>query len=100
MVIVILDHIPHCYSNADGDVIHDLIVKGFSQSEEIVLSFQGVDGVSSSFVNSALIRLLDDYEYNDIKARLKIINSTKQINQMIKSRFIFEAELKKRMIKV
>jgi|HigsolmetaGSP11D_1036233.scaffolds.fasta_scaffold07639_5 hypothetical protein len=100
MVITVLHHVSHCYSNADGDVIYNVILKGFDAREEVIVSFLGVDSVSSSFVNSAFIQLLDKYDFSFIKRNLRIINSTKQINYMIKSRFEFETTKRKNMVGV
>ncbi|MED2005353.1 DUF4325 domain-containing protein [Brevibacillus laterosporus] len=64
------------------------------------MSFSGVDGVPSSFVNSAFIQLLEDFTFEEIRQNLRFINSTKQINQMIKSRFEFEVNERKKLISV
>lgn len=46
--------------------------------------------LNSSFVNSAFIELLNDYIFNFIKNNIRFVDSTKQINDIIKSRFAFE----------
>ena len=56
-----------------------------------MLSFDGVEDVPSSFVNAAFVPLLGSYSYDFIKAHLQVINSTRQINDMIKRRLRFEA---------
>lgn len=90
MVIRILDHVPQCYTWQDGAVILELIRKRFARDEEVVVSFDGVNDVPSSFVNAAFISLLDEYSFNYIRSRLKVIDSSWQINDMIKRRFAFE----------
>ena len=100
MVINILDYIERCYSNADGEVILALIKPKLAKGEQVTISFSGVDGVPSSFVNSAFIQLLEDFTFEEIRQNLRFINSTKQINQMIKSRFEFEVNERKKLISV
>lgn len=98
MVLNVLDHVERCYSNADGDVILALIKPILATGEQVTVSFRGVDSVPSSFVNSALIALLDDFSFEDIKKNLRFSNSTKQINEMIKERFNFEVNERKKLI--
>src|SRR5579871_3178096 len=90
MVINILDHISYCHSHNDGEVIASLITPHLKRGEQITLSFSGVYSVPSSFVNSAFIRLLDEFTFEYIRGHLMFVHSTKQINEMIKKRFDFE----------
>jgi hypothetical protein len=82
-----LEHVPHCYTSNDGAVIGGMILQALDAGEDVTVSFEGVDSVPSSFVNSAFLDLLDHYDYETLKQRLKITHSTRQINHMIKSRF-------------
>ncbi|MCB5015119.1 STAS-like domain-containing protein [Streptococcus mutans] len=59
--------------------------------EEVMVSFEGVSDVSTSFVNSAFINLLENFTFKTIKAKLSFIKSTIQINKLIKERFTFES---------
>lgn len=100
MVINILDHVERCYSNADGDIILALIKPKLAIGQQVTISFSGVDSVPSSFVNSAFIALLDDFSFEQVRNCLKFINTTKQINDMIKNRFSFEVNERKKLISV
>jgi len=64
------------------------------EENEIVLSFEGIDIVSSSFVNAALIPFIKLMGFDEIKRKFQFINTNKQINDMIKRRFQFEASRK------
>lgn len=97
MVINVLDHVTHCYTQLDGQIISDLITSDLRGDGMTVVSFLGVYSVSSSFVNAAFISLLDDYSFDEIKSRLKFTDSTKQINEMIKKRFDFEVHKRPQM---
>jgi hypothetical protein len=82
-----LNYVPHCYTNDDGAVIRHKILEALDAGEDVVVSFEGVDGVPSSFVNRAFLDLLDHYSYDTLRRRLTFANSTRQINHMIRSRF-------------
>jgi hypothetical protein len=90
MVIRALDLVRQCYSQDDGQKVFDVLLPRLKRGERIELSFDGVDTVPSSFINTALIHLLDVLPFETIKSSLRFVNTTRQINDMIKSRFDFE----------
>jgi hypothetical protein len=57
-----------------------------AKQDAVTLSFSGLKTASTSFVNTAFVPLLDVMPFDEIKRRLKIIDSTRQINHMIKWR--------------
>ncbi|KPJ21943.1 STAS-like domain-containing protein [Streptococcus phocae] len=76
--------------NEAGEILFEQLRHHFNTNTVVTISFKGISEVSSSFVNSAFINLLSYYNFDFIKNQLKIINSTKQINDLIKQRFSFE----------
>ncbi|AFQ95918.1 TPA: STAS-like domain-containing protein [Streptococcus agalactiae] len=76
--------------NKAGEILFEQLKSYFYTDTVVTVSFAGISEVSSSFVNSAFINLLSYYDFNHIKSQLKIVNSTKQINDLIKQRFSFE----------
>jgi hypothetical protein len=52
----------------------------------VTVSFEGAKTATSSFVNAAFVQLLDEITLDDVKTRLRVVNSTRQINDMIKTR--------------
>lgn len=84
MVVRALDHVPRCYSPSDGAIIADILRHAFSEGQKVVLSFDGVTDVPSSFVNAAFVSLLDEYPFETLKSQLTIIDATKQIADMIR----------------
>jgi hypothetical protein len=94
VTIKISDYVNHCYTNDDGDTIRELVLKQFHSNQKVVLSFSGIDSVSTSFLNSALIDLLDLYSFDYIKEHLGFANSSKSINDAIRRRFSFEVSKK------
>jgi hypothetical protein len=91
MVTIEVKNIVNNYSdNQSGLIILDKIKRAFEVNQTVVVSFESVPYVSTSFVNSAFINLLSDYSFERIREDLKIINSNSQINSLIKNRFAFE----------
>ena len=86
MVIRTLDHVRHCYTYDDGLVIAGLLRSALCDRETAFLSFAGVDDVPSSFVNGAFVSLLDEFSARDIKTYIRIVDSTRQINSMVRAR--------------
>jgi hypothetical protein len=52
----------------------------------VELDFQGITTATSSFANLAFVQLLAKWPLAELKLRLKVVNSTRQINEMIRSR--------------
>ncbi|MGE1025115.1 STAS-like domain-containing protein [Bacillus sp. GMs2/2] len=98
--IEVLNYVNQCYSNDDGKVIQDLIRKAFMQHEKVGVSFEGVTSLNSSFINTAFIELLNEYDFSFIRNHLTFINSTSQINTAIRNRFNFEVHERKNLIMV
>jgi hypothetical protein len=59
----------------------------FRSGQSVELSFDGVTNVPSSFINGALISLLDEFNFDFIRNHLRIENSTWQINDVIRRCF-------------
>ena len=89
MVIRLLDFVDHCATYDDGKVIFDLIQPKVAAGEDVTISFDGVDAVPSAFINSALVRLVESVPVDEVRKHLSIVNSTRQINELIRSRFGF-----------
>lgn len=88
--IIVKDVVDNCSDNVSGLKILTLVEEALRAGGEVTVSFEGVSYVSTSFVNSAFINLLEDFTFDTIKAKLSFINSTVQINKLIKERFDFE----------
>lgn len=91
MVKFVLTELLSSYAtNQDGDVLFEQIRSAFEKNQKVTISFSNVHGLNSSFVNSAFIQLLEYYDFNQITKNLNFIDSNKQINSLIVSRFKFE----------
>jgi hypothetical protein len=89
VVIRIVDHVKAASTYEDGEIIHRIIEREMHAGRPITIDFTGVLSVPSAFVNSAFVRLLEQFDFEQVKSHVTFIGSTKQINQLIKSRFAF-----------
>lgn len=94
----IKDYVDQVYSNDDGIVIYNALKKELTNANKVNVSFQEIHALNSSFINSAFIELLRDFDFNYIKENLHFVDSTRQINALIKSRFSFELNERNRLI--
>jgi STAS-like domain of unknown function (DUF4325) len=92
MVMRILDVTTGADTGDQGEPVFERLRRALSDKDGIVaVSFDGVKTATSSFVNVAFVQLLLSYSFQDIKSRLRVVDSTRQINDMIKSRMEREA---------
>jgi STAS-like domain of unknown function (DUF4325) len=89
VAIRIADHVAHASTYADGQVIYDLIAPRIVAGEPVEVSFSGIHAVPSAFVNAAFVRLLEVAPLEKVQSALRITDSTKFINDMIRRRFDF-----------
>jgi len=89
VVIRILDHVKTYSTYSDGDVIFRLIVQELRAGRDVTVSFSGIKSIPSAFVNAALIKLVEEFDFDYIRKHLRIVDSTRQINRLIKDRFHF-----------
>ncbi len=91
MVIRILDIVRGADTAEQGGLVYARLQSAFADSGTVTVSFDGLNIATSSFVAAAFLPLLEQYSFDELKRRMRIINSTRQINQQIKSRLEREA---------
>jgi len=79
-------------TGAQGEVLYAALNKAFKLNDTVTISFAGLQTATSSFVNMAFVPLLAVWSLREIKRRMKVVQSTRQINDMIKSRLEREAD--------
>jgi hypothetical protein len=92
MVVRILDHVDTASTYEDGDKIYRLIAPELDAGNEVAVSFDGIHAVPSAFVNGAFVRLLETLPFSTVRSKLKILDSTRQINELVRSRFEFVSD--------
>jgi len=84
LVIIVKDLVSGCNTNAEGERLYKEILNALALSAKVEISFSQISAVTTSFVNSAFLDLLDLMTFEDIKKRIHISHSSRQINQLIK----------------
>lgn len=95
VTIRITEYVKQASTYDDGQIIYDLISPQIISDNPIEVSFLGIQAVPSAFVNAAFLQLLEVVPMQIIQRNLKISDSTKFINELIKRRFEFVASGKK-----
>jgi STAS-like domain of unknown function (DUF4325) len=57
-----------------------------AHGSQVIVNFDGVTTATSSFTNAAFVPLLADFSMEQIRKSLRIVRSSRQINDMIKTR--------------
>lgn len=86
MVIQVRDLVVGADTADQGAVVYARLHVAMKSGKPFVVSFSRIQTATSSFVNAAFVRLLKDYSFGDIKKRMKVTESTRQINEMIRTR--------------
>jgi hypothetical protein len=91
MVILIKDIVRSADTGDQGEAVFLHLRQAMDTDSVVVISFEGIRTATSSFVNTAFIQLLSTFPLSEIKRRLRVINSTRQINDMVRTRLEREA---------
>ncbi|MFD1710805.1 DUF4325 domain-containing protein [Ottowia sp. GY511] len=86
VIFRILDYVENYSTYDDGNVIFELIAPRINSGEDVALSFEGIPAISSSFVNAAIVRLVEVVSLTEIRQHLMLVNSTRQINELVRKR--------------
>ena len=76
MTLFIKDIVQDTYSNASGYALLTILKDYLNKNKSIVLSFKDSTPTSSSFLNSSIGELLDDYGFDKFK---KMVSGTESI---------------------
>jgi hypothetical protein len=71
---------------AQGEIVLRSLVDPLKQGSQVIVNFDGVTTATSSFTNAAFVPLLADFSMEQIRKSLRIVRSSRQINDMIKTR--------------
>lgn len=86
MGIKIHDLVPGADTAQQGDVVFPVLQAAMAAGVPFVVSFENIHSATSSFVNAAFVRLLKDHSFSTIKKHMRVVKSTRQINDMIRTR--------------
>lgn len=92
MVITVMEHVLSASSYDEGEVIFRLLLDPIRKGQAVSVDFTGITSIPSAFVNSAFVRLLEHVPFEQVRSRLTFTHSTRQINELIRSRFEFVSQ--------
>jgi|TARA_B110000908_G_scaffold120399_1_gene141080 hypothetical protein len=87
MVIYVKDIVLSCDTNSQGDELYAKIQNKLCDSQRVVVDFSGINNVTTSFINSSLVALIESYDLVTIKNRVIIKKVNRQIGNLIRDRF-------------
>ncbi|MEN2009842.1 STAS-like domain-containing protein [Staphylococcus hominis] len=91
-VVVMSNIVDSFVTNEQGERVFEKILQEISHSGGVTVSMKNVEVMTSSFLNSALVPLTEQYSFDWFKENVKIINAKSHIVKMIKSRIKFAYE--------
>jgi len=94
-IISIMEVVSGTTTNADAMPLYLLLKKKLSNNQGIMLSFRNSTPLSSSFLNTAIGNLVDDFGLDYVKSHLKIIQCPKTVLNSLKRYFDNLAKLEK-----
>lgn len=87
--IRILDVVTTASTYEDGEAVCNKLLEQIDAGHPVSVSFDGIQAVPSAFVNAAFLKLLETHSFEEIRRLLKIRDSTRHINELVRSRFEF-----------
>ncbi len=91
--IRIADKLKQFSTYEDGFRIYKIIKTAIDEEKSVVLSFDSITAVPSSFVNGCFSKLIDDIGVDNVKKSVRITKSTVIINNMIRRKFNLAANV-------
>ncbi len=82
--IIITNFSLSALSNADGVKVYTAVNNLLSDGYTVIVSFSGINAVSTSFLNSFIGSLVENYGFN-ILTRVKIVDYTASIANLLKN---------------
>ena len=73
-----------CVAAEDGQKVYDAIFKGLQEGKNIEISFKGIEDLTSLFLNAAIGQLYNEFEDDELKKRLSVIDTSPQDLETLK----------------
>jgi hypothetical protein len=83
--IVVKDLVKSTFTNDDALPLMFKMSEFLDKGYSITLSFDGISGITSSFLNSSLGEVIDKYGLDSLKGRIFTKNCTSSLNNMLKN---------------
>ena len=88
MILYIKDIVQDTYTNASGFILLTTLQNYLQQGQSIVLSFKDSTPTSTSFLNSSVGELLDQYGFAKFKSLIKFVDLSATQAQVLKNYFL------------
>jgi hypothetical protein len=82
--IIIKDTVASTLSNADAMPLKLALDQALKNGTSVILSFEGIRSISSSFLNSSIGDIVDSYGFDVLKNRITITHYTPTLADVIK----------------
>ena len=73
-----------CGLSEDGNKLYDHIATALRNDKKVVLSFDGVEVLTSCFLNNAIGRLYGVFDWGKIRSSIDVIDITREDKKLIK----------------
>ena len=73
-----------CVSSDDGEKIFKAVLSVLKQGNNVVISFAGVEDLTTVFLNAAIGQLYGQFSEEEIRARLSVIDASNQDLETLK----------------
>lgn len=74
----------HCLAPDEGEALFKEIYGTLQKGEDVLLDFNGVDTLASSFLNTAVGRLFGKFDYGFLDARLQWVGLDQQDERVLR----------------
>ena len=88
MKLFIKDIVQDTYTNASGFVLLTVLKDYFKSGQPVILSFKDATPPSSSFLNSSIGELLDQFGFAKFKSMVKLVDLNATQAQVLKNYFL------------
>jgi hypothetical protein len=88
--ILITDLVSDADGVTEGEIIASALRSALASNDVIFLSFNGIGSASSSFISGALIPSLRSMTFAEFKRRVRIVDASWQVADVIKRRVHLE----------
>lgn len=88
MELTVSDIVAHATSFEDGALVSDALISAADADGFVVVSFSGIDTITTSFLNGLFVRTLRLRGRDFLFAKTRFTHLSRQVRDMIQTRFI------------
>ncbi|MFT6651975.1 MAG: hypothetical protein ACJAYH_001434 [Celeribacter sp.] len=86
MDLNVLDVVYACNTTDEGVAVFDAIASSLKGAQPVKVDFAGVTNVTSSFVNSSFVLLIETFGYEKFKQYVSVSGANRQVAHLIMDR--------------